>query len=183
MRDKSTDGAKARFQFLTKALSNSAPLSAEIQRALASQHSFARLRIKGEFDPVSLNTLKTASGKALQRHGGWAGLDGLRKQVLKQSQGSAGRTRTAKDARHGEDLAEKEMLLSAAEAANLLVTIAYQDLFSKLVGVIGDPSLTDLLRIRLQNTLNDHKMAYPAIHSPTEKPAKPSLRVINGGKE
>ncbi len=188
-KDRNITNVEARHQWCLAALKAPSQVPEDCIRALASQRSFAAMRLlRTNVRPIALNTLKAIADEILAQHAtegkGFLYLDALR-VALKQKTAELPKVRGAESRRRHHDQSFNEMRkqLRLTEILNLQCTRAYVDLFSKLVALTKAASVDEVTRLRLHNLLQDHKDLHAPLLSPslTETSRKP-LHVISGGK-
>ena len=188
-KDQNILNVEARHQWCLAGLKDPGQLAEDSIRALASQRSFAALRLPGSnVRPIALNTLKAIAEEVLAPHSpegtGFLYLDGLR-VALKEKTAERRKTRGVESRRQRHDQAFEEMRrrLRLTEVLNLQRAHAYVDLFSKLVALTQAVSIDEAMRLRLRNLLQDHKELHGALLSPTQADtSQKPLHVIAGGK-
>ena len=155
---------------------------------MLDQRRFAALAVKGQFEALSLNTLKAAAKVALRKESehvedGWRLLDSLRERLLdhaKRRQTSS-RSKRAKAARQVAEVQTLEVRAREAELSSAARVRAYVDLFSRVGAMVRDPAMDELTKLRLRNLLQEHHQLYGGLMQPTADKAA-GLKVITGGR-
>jgi len=188
-KDRNIINVEARHQWCLAALKAPSQVPEDCIRALASQRSFAAMRLpRTSVQPIALNTLKAIADEILARRApegkGFLYLDALR-VALKNKTAERPEVRAAESRRrrHDQSFDEMRKQLRLTEKLNLQRTHAYVDLFSKLVALTKAASVDEVMRLRLHNLLQDHKHLYTPLLSPSvEASSQRPLHVISGGK-
>lgn len=188
MRQKSLDNAYMRFKYLKTMLEHPEKTTASVRNALAGQRLFSQLAIDGEFEPIALNSLKAAANNVLinesESSDGWTLMNDMRAALYERVK-NLNTSRKQSD-KVKSDTNEKNRAKDIARNAELMAnqcSIAYLDLFSKVVNIISsEQGLDHRTRLKLHNVLSEHKQMYGDLFSPnTEKSQE--LKLIHGGLE
>lgn len=188
MRRHNLDNAYSRYQFLKSCCEDPQRLPQSVVHSLLDQRRFAALAVKGQFEALSLNTLKAAAKVSLRKEAahvedGWRLLDSLRERLLEhvKRRRSSSRSKQAKAARQVVEVRTLGARAREAELCSAARVRAYVDLFSRVGAMVRDPAIDELTKLRLRNLLQEHQQLYGGLMQPTEDKAA-GLKLIAGGR-